>query len=305
TAAGGAELRVVDRGRGRDPREASAEAEDGSPGCATDSALVAGKSLSPGVGPELGESRSAATALASSPDDAGAHADHEPTASRSAQRRAALQKEVVAGGGTRATGVVSLSALGEPATARSAGVAGPADADDCRVDAGHRAGGGEVSGGATLADTSWSGGTDRAGLRADPGPSGSVSVWQADRELPRFGAVGRVQRTAAAVGTHHETRQLAPAFSAGGGGASYGAQRSRMAPPVFSPRAATRTEDCQGRDGTETGGSSVLDVAQGMGLPAVDKVRFARGRARKSRWCAVQHRVIDWASRSPSRGSSK
>jgi transposase len=66
------------------------------------------------------------------------------------------------------------SFLGEPATARSAGVAGPTDSDDCRVDAGHRAGGGEVSGGAALADASWSGGADRARLRADHRPSGSV-----------------------------------------------------------------------------------------------------------------------------------
>src|ERR1700693_2901134 len=35
-----------------------------------------------------------------------------------------------------------------------------------------------------------------------------------------------------------------------------------------------------------------------MGLSAVDQVRFPRGTARTSRWCAVQHRVIDWASRS-------
>jgi transposase len=60
------------------------------------------------------------------------------------------------------------------ATARSAGVAGPTDSDDCRVDTGHRAGGGEVSRSATLADTSWSGGTDGAGLRADHRQSGSV-----------------------------------------------------------------------------------------------------------------------------------
>ena len=33
--------------------------------------------------------------------------------------------------------------------------------------------------------------------------------------------------------------------------------------------------------------------------------RFARGRARKSPWCAVNHRRNDWASRSPSEGSSK
>ena len=36
-----------------------------------------------------------------------------------------------------------------------------------------------------------------------------------------------------------------------------------------------------------------------------EEVQFAHGTARKSRWCAVEHRVIDWASRSPSRGSSK
>jgi hypothetical protein len=42
-----------------------------------------------------------------------------------------------------------------------------------------------------------------------------------------------------------------------------------------------------------------------MGLRAVKKVRFARGTTRKSRWCAVEHRVIDWVSRSPLPGSSK
>ena len=43
---------------------------------------------------------------------------------------------------------------------------------------------------------------------------------------------------------------------------------------------AAGTEDRQGRHGPETGGSSVLDDAQGMGLRAVEKVRFARGTAR-------------------------
>src|ERR1035441_9532681 len=42
-----------------------------------------------------------------------------------------------------------------------------------------------------------------------------------------------------------------------------------------------------------------------LGLRAVEKVRFARGTARKSPRCAAEHRVIDWASRSPFRGSSK
>jgi hypothetical protein len=42
----------------------------------------------------------------------------------------------------------------------------------------------------------------------------------------------------------------------------------------------------------------------GLGLRAVQKVRFARGRARTSRWCAINHRRNDWASRSPKQGSS-
>ncbi len=68
---------------------------------------------------------------------------------------------------------------------------------------------------------------------------------------------------------------------------------------------AARTEDCQGRHGAPTSGSSVLDDAPGMGLSAVEQARFARGTARTSRWCAVKHRVIDWASRSSSARSSK
>ena len=38
---------------------------------------------------------------------------------------------------------------------------------------------------------------------------------------------------------------------------------------------------------------------------AVNKVRFARGKPGTSRWCEVEHRVIDWVSRSSSRRSSK
>ena len=49
-------------------------------------------------------------------------------------------------------------------------------------------------------------------------------------------------------------------------------------------------------------GFSTLDDAPGMGLSAVEQVRFARGTTRKSRWCAVDHRVIDWGSRSPFTG---
>jgi transposase len=89
--------------------EASTQTENGSPGCPADSAIDAGTSLSADLGAELGESRSAATAVASTPDGTGAHPDHEPAASGSAQRGLALQEAVVAGGGTGTTGVVPLA----------------------------------------------------------------------------------------------------------------------------------------------------------------------------------------------------
>ena len=56
------------------------------------------------LGAELGESGSAATAVAPASHGAGAHANHEPVASGGAQRRSTLQEEVVAGGGTGAAG---------------------------------------------------------------------------------------------------------------------------------------------------------------------------------------------------------
>ena len=54
-----------------------------------------------------------------------------------------------------------------------------------------------------------------------------------------------------------------------------------------------RTEDSQGGGGAQTGHSFVLDGAQGMGLRAGEKVRFARRTARNRRWCSAEHRVID------------
>ena len=81
-----------------------------------------------------------------------------------------------------------------------------------------------MSGGAAIADASWSGFADGAGLRADHRESGAVSVWQADRELSGAGAVGGVERRSATAGTHQQARQLAAALLAGGSGASDGAQ---------------------------------------------------------------------------------
>ena len=94
----------------------------------------------------------------------------------------------------------------------------------------------------------------------------------------------------------------AVALPAGGSGAGHGAQRSAMAQPVLSPGHAARAKDRESRDGPETGGRVVLDVAARMGLQRNAAARFARGRARKSPWCAVNHRRNDWVSRSPSPG---
>jgi hypothetical protein len=65
-----------------------------------------------------------------------------------------------------------------------------------------------------------------------------------------------------------------------------------------------RRKDFHLAHGTQTRRSSVLDVAQGMGLGAVEKVRFARGTTWKSPWCAVEHRAIDWVSAPLLGGSS-
>jgi transposase len=56
-----------------------------------------------------------------------------------------FEEAAVAGCGARATGSVSVSSVGEPATARSAGVAGSTDSDDSRTNTSHRAGDGKVS----------------------------------------------------------------------------------------------------------------------------------------------------------------
>jgi len=92
-------------------------------------------------------------------------------------------------------------------------------------------------------------------------------------------------------------------FFAGKSGAGYDTQYPGMAQQVFSSDDVAGKEDRKGGPGAEASHSFVLDVAQGMGLRASEKVRFARRTARKSRWCAVQHRVIDWASCSPITGS--
>lgn len=110
----------------------------------------------------------------------------------------------------------------------------------------------------------------------------------------RVSTLGGFQWRAASAGTYHQARQLTVALLAGGVGAGRGAKYSAMAEPVLPSGDATGTKDRESRHGHKTGDSFVLDDAPRMGLRAGTTVRFARRTARTSRWCAAEHRVIDW-----------
>src|SRR5580704_15890302 len=78
-------------------------------------------------------------------------------------------------------------------------------------------------------DPSRSGCADRISFRADHRASGSVSVWQADRELSGTGALGRFQWEPATARAHHQTGEFDVALLVGGSCPSYGTKHSAMA----------------------------------------------------------------------------
>src|SRR5258705_11362274 len=106
-----------------------------------------------------------------------------------------------------------------------------------------------------------------------------------------------MQRRSAPAGPHQQAGPRTVAFPAGGSRPGHGAQRSAMAQPVLSPGHAARAQDRQGSDGPQAGSRVVLDVAARLGLRKDAATRFARGRAPKSPWGAVNQRRNDWASR--------
>ena len=169
---------------------------------------------------------------------------------------------------------------------------------------GVRRGSGEASGDTATDDASRSRSTHGSGFRVGDRNARTFSLRQANCQLCRTGSDGRVQRRPSSTRSHQQARQCAAAVSAGGSRAGDSAQPSGVARQVLPPGHASRTQDCKSSDGPETGGASVLDVAPGLRLRPVAKARFARGKARKSPWCAVNHRRNDWASRSPQSGSS-
>src|SRR5947207_12212297 len=73
-------IRTLDWRPTPDSKAMCTEAEDGSSRCSSASQVDAGRALSPSVGTQPGEPRSASTALASSPAGADANPHHESAA---------------------------------------------------------------------------------------------------------------------------------------------------------------------------------------------------------------------------------
>ena len=205
-------------------------------------------------------------------------------------------------GRTNSVGVVLIGSVGQPAATRTPGVVRPTEPEYPRVECSCGAGSDQATGSAAAHDASWCGFADGTGLRVDRGDPATICLWQADRELCGIGANGRIQRRSSTARPYQQTGEFSTAVLAGGSGASDGAERPGLAAKVSAPSGTSRTENREGGDGTQAGGPSLLDVAEGVGLRASEEVRFARGTTRKSSGCAVDHRDNDWASRSPQKG---
>ena len=130
----------------------------------------------------------------------------------------------------------------------------------------------------------------------------TLSLRQADCQLCRTGSVGRVQRRSPPTRAHQQTGQLAAAFLL-----VEAAQVTVRSQPQWRSKffhLATR----RGRKIAKVAMARKLAVhlywmwRQGRDYGQFQKARFARGRARKSPWCAVNHRRNDWVSRSPAEG---
>src|SRR6266851_4540291 len=90
---------------------------------------------------------------------------------------------------TRAAGKVEASLLEKPATARPAGLTGSTDTEDPRAHASAGAGSGKAARGATTEDSSWSGYSDRIGIRVGHRNASTFLPRQADRQLRGAGSL--------------------------------------------------------------------------------------------------------------------
>src|ERR1700704_1938975 len=151
-----------------------------------------------------------------------------------------------------------------------------------------------MSRGAAIANASRGGATDGVGLRVDHRESGSVSVWQADRELSGTGAVGGIEWESATAGPYHETRQHTAAFPASGSGASDGAQHPGWRSKYF--HLAMR----RGRKIAKVAMARRLAVQmywmlrKGWDYEQVKKFGSHAGQPGNRHAVQVEHRAIEW-----------
>src|SRR4051812_18905685 len=246
--------------------------------------LADGRPVPADLGAGRRESRPAATAVASASTGADAHAGDESVARRAPERRPAAQEGVMAAGGSQGTGIDRAGTVGQSTAAGPARLTRPTNAEDPGTDACPGRGSGEASSNATADDASRSRPADGTGLRTGDRDSPTLPLRQAVGQLRRAGAGRKIQRRSAAAGTHQQARQRAAALSAGGSGTGHGAQSAGVAQQVLSSGHAAWTEDRESSDGAEVGRASVLDVASGLRLRPDAEARFARGKARISRW---------------------
>jgi len=193
-------------------RQTSAQAEDGSTGCAVVAAAHGRRPVPADLGSGRREPGSAATAVASAPVSADAHAGDESVACGSAQRRSAAQESLMAAGGSQATGVVDPGTMGEAATPGPARLIRPTHAEDPGTDPSAGRGSREATGDAAADDASRRGPADGTGLRVGHWNSPTLSWRQADRQLCGAGSVGRIQRRSPPTRTHQQTGQLPAAL---------------------------------------------------------------------------------------------
>src|SRR5260370_27046198 len=153
--------------------------------------------------------------MAPAADGADAYADHESAAGRGNERRLSLEEKTVRRKGASTARKTLAGSLGQSASERIIGAAGPAGSKDCGVNGGSRARSQETARGRAADDTSWRGTHHGTGLRSGHRDAGAVSLRQADRQLHGAHSVRRLQCRPTTAGAHQQPGQtLFPPFPA-------------------------------------------------------------------------------------------
>src|SRR5215472_13814473 len=258
---GGVEVRAMGRRPGADSGQTSAEAQERPRGCATAAQITGGRSLSPGVGAECGESGCAPTLWhrhrlvqmrTRVMNQLQAIAMNEGVRRKkglwSQRGREQLETLTLANWATRRRRdlldlldrlnprIEELSEAIEPEAVQRPEVKRLMTPPGCRA-------------------------PHRPSLCLDHWVSGAVPRRRADRQLPGAGSLRELQRRSPTAGTYQQARERSATFLAGGGGAGRSPLRPRVATSLPAPGDASPPRDRQGGDGTQARRRPLLDVA--------------------------------------------